>query len=93
MDAHTQSDVSRRLQCAEGHLRGVLRMVETDQPCMAILYQIQAVQGSLKQISTLLLDSHLEHCLHNVGRAESEDGHQQLRAELVALFNRKEQEG
>lgn len=92
VDAHTRSEVSRRLRCVEGHLRGVLRMVETDQPCMAILHQVQAVQGSLKQINTLLLDSHLEHCLRHVGSATSEESHQQLRVELVRLFSRKEAE-
>jgi DNA-binding FrmR family transcriptional regulator len=89
MDAQTQREVSRRLRSVEGHLRGVLRMVETDQPCMAILHQVQALQGSLKQINALLLDSHLEHCLRYVNSAESEDSRQQLRTELVTLFNRK----
>lgn len=93
MDTRTQREVSRRLRCAEGHLTGVLGMVEKDQPCMQILHQIQAVQGSLKQISALLLDSHLEHCLHQVNAIGSEESHQQLRTELVTLFNRKESVG
>lgn len=93
MDAKTRRETMNRLRCVEGHLRGVLRMMETGQPCIAILHQVQAVQGSLKQINALLLDSHLEHCLHAVGSAESEEGHQQLRVELVRLFSRKEQEG
>jgi DNA-binding FrmR family transcriptional regulator len=89
MDVQTRIEVTRRLRSVEGHIRGVAHMVETDQPCMAILHQMQAVQGSLKQISLLLLASHLDHCLQTVETAQSAGAQQQLREELTALFAQK----
>jgi uncharacterized protein len=86
MDAHTRLKVVRRLRNAEGHLRGVLRMLDEEQPCMAVLQQTQALQGSLKQINLLLISSHLENCLRDV----PDDTQKRLRTELVSLFNRKD---
>ena len=34
----------RRLKTVEGHLRGVIRMVEQDEYCIDVIRQIQAVQ-------------------------------------------------
>jgi DNA-binding FrmR family transcriptional regulator len=85
MDSHTRMKVARRLRSVEGHIRGVLRMLDEEQPCMAVLQQTQALQGSLKQINLLLISSHLEHCLRDV----PDETQKHLRTELVSLFNRK----
>lgn len=86
MDVQTRTEVTRRLRSVEGHIRGVAHMVDEDQPCMAILQQMQAIQGAIRQISLLLLASHLDHCLQTVETAQSAKAHQQLREELTALF-------
>jgi DNA-binding FrmR family transcriptional regulator len=88
VEVKTQQEVVRRLRSAEGHVRGILRMVDEDRPCTAILQQLQAVQGSLKQTQLLLIRQHLDVCLCNL---EGEDTQQtlSLREELVALFDHK----
>lgn len=45
-----QSEILQRLRCALGHLKGVINMVESEQPCGQVLHQICAVQGALRQV-------------------------------------------
>lgn len=68
---------------------GVLHMVEEQRPCLAILQQTQAIQGSLRQISLLLLAQHLDGCLRQVCRETDDEAYQQMRDELLALFTQK----
>ena len=55
-------NIVRRLHCAEGHLRGVVMMVERDDDCVSVVQQICAVQGALREINRLLLRHYLEIC-------------------------------
>ena len=87
MDSKTQQDIERRLKSVEGHIRGVIRMVGEDQPCVAVIQQLQAVQGSLKQAQMLLLRQHLDICLCDLDTMDP-DQVQHLRKELVILFDR-----
>ncbi len=85
MEPKTQQEITCRLRSSEGHIRGILRMVEEDRPCTAILQQLQAVQGSLKQIQLLLIRQQLDRCLCKL---EDDDAQQNLalREELFALL-------
>ena len=75
-----QEDVIRRLRCAEGHTRGVTRMVESGADCLAVVRQINAVQGALDKVAQLVLREHLLSCLPDSFSREDPD----LRGELVA---------
>ncbi len=61
--AISKANLTRRLHCAEGHLRGVATMVERDDDCVSIVRQIRAVQGALLEINRLLLQHYLEICV------------------------------
>jgi DNA-binding FrmR family transcriptional regulator len=39
----------RRLKTIEGHLRGIIRMVEDDTYCIDVIRQIQAVESALNK--------------------------------------------
>ena len=47
----------RRLKTIEGHLRGVIRMVEEDAYCIDVIRQIQAVEAALNKVSSRSLQS------------------------------------
>ena len=53
----------RRLKTIEGHLRGVIRMVEEDSYCIDVIRQIQAVESALNKVSTQILANHLDSCV------------------------------
>jgi len=53
----------RRLKTIEGHLRGVIRMVEQDSYCIDVIRQIQAVEAALNKVSVGILENHLNSCV------------------------------
>lgn len=55
-----------RLKKAKGQLDGVIKMIENDKYCIDIITQILALQGSIKGIGELVLESHLNTCGHNL---------------------------
>lgn len=61
----------RRLRRIEGQVRGLQRMIESDEYCIDVLTQISAATRALQAVSLGLLDEHLKHC---VSQAISEGG-------------------
>ena len=60
---HDHQDSIHRLKIAEGHLRGIQRMLEEDKYCIDILHQIEAVQSALNKVSSHILEQHLNTCV------------------------------
>lgn len=63
--AEKKTAILKRLNRAEGQVRGVTKMVEGDQYCVDILTQITAVQSALDKVALELLRDHAKHCLAN----------------------------
>ncbi len=62
-DERLRSDLTKRLNCIEGQVRGIKGMVEKDIYCDDILTQIAAVRSALSSISKLVLENHIHGCL------------------------------
>ncbi|CAM3368196.1 metal-sensitive transcriptional regulator [Kibdelosporangium persicum] len=60
---HNKDDHQRRLRRIEGQIRGLQRMVDSDEYCIDILTQISAATRALQAVSMSLLDEHLRHCV------------------------------
>lgn len=52
-----------RLSKIEGQTRGIQRMVEDDKYCVDIMNQISGIKSALEQVSLLLMENHLLHCV------------------------------
>ena len=76
----------RRLKTVEGHLRGVIRMVEEDTYCIDVIRQIQAVQSALNKVSTVILDHHLNSCLTTAVRGEDPAERERVLKEITDVF-------
>ena len=76
----------RRLKTIEGHLRGVIRMVEEDSYCIDVIRQIQAVQAALNKISAMILEEHLNSCLITAVRGEDADERERVLREIADVF-------
>ena len=85
-DAFTKVDLTRRLRCAEGHLRGIVIMVEQGADCKSIGHQMLAVQGALREVNRLLLKQHLDICLQEHLREADVAAREKCRDEIVALY-------
>ncbi|NTU74761.1 MAG: metal-sensitive transcriptional regulator [Anaerolineaceae bacterium] len=79
-------DVLKRLKNAEGHLRGIQRMLEEDAYCIDVIRQIQAVQASLNKVSTIILDDHLNSCLITAVRGDDPTERERVLKEIAEIF-------
>jgi DNA-binding FrmR family transcriptional regulator len=61
----------KRLRRVEGQVRGIAKMIETDQYCIDVLTQVSAATKALEAVALGLLDEHLKHC---VTQAAAEGG-------------------
>lgn len=74
-----------RLRRIEGQTRGLHRMVEEDKYCVDILTQISSVQAALEQVSLLLMEDHMSHC---VSEAIQQGNGQQKIGEMMDVLKR-----
>ena len=84
---NSESDeVLKRLKSAEGHLRGVIRMVEEDVYCIDVIRQIQAVQAALNKINTTILEEHLNSCVITAIRGEDPNDRERVLSEIADVY-------
>jgi DNA-binding FrmR family transcriptional regulator len=86
MDDQTKAGVIRRLQSAEGHVRGIQRMVEEDKYCIEVLKQVEAVQAALGKINEIILDQHLRTCVTTAIRGDEPARREAVISEILEVF-------
>ena len=59
MKADIKKKVLRRLNIAQGQLKGLARMVEEEKYCIDIITQSSAIKEALSSIEHLMLENHL----------------------------------
>jgi DNA-binding FrmR family transcriptional regulator len=79
-------DALKRLRIVEGHLKGVIRMVEEDAYCIDIIRQIQAVEAALNKVSTQILENHLNSCVTIAIRGEDPTERERVMKEITDVF-------
>jgi DNA-binding FrmR family transcriptional regulator len=62
----THPDIVKRLKRADGHLRGIIEMVEQGRACLDVAQQLHAVEKAIQQAKKTLIQDHLDHCLEHV---------------------------
>jgi DNA-binding FrmR family transcriptional regulator len=83
---HESTDTIRRLKIAEGHLRGVQRMMEEGAYCIDVIRQIQAVQSALTVVSSQILEGHLNSCVTTAIRGEDPEERERMMKEIASVF-------
>src|SRR5512141_2270094 len=76
----------KRLKTIEGHLRGVVRMVEEDAYCIDVIRQIQAVEAALNKVSTGILEDHLNSCVITAIRGDDPAERERVLKEITEVF-------
>jgi DNA-binding FrmR family transcriptional regulator len=76
----------RRLKTIEGHLKGIIRMVEDDAYCIDVIRQIQAVEAALNKVSTQILDNHLNSCVITAIQGDDAGERQRVLKEITDVF-------
>jgi DNA-binding FrmR family transcriptional regulator len=86
IDPRAREQILARLRSVEGHLRGIIRMVEEDQYCVDVIKQAKAVQRAIDKVTALVLERHLKHCATAAIRSESPRGRGRAISELLEIF-------
>lgn len=76
----------RRLKTIEGHLRGVIRMVEEDEYCIDVIRQIQAVESALNKVSAHILEDHLNSCVITAIQGNDKKERERVLKEITEVF-------
>jgi DNA-binding FrmR family transcriptional regulator len=76
-----------RLKIIEGHLRGVIRMVEDDAYCIDVIRQIQAVESALNKVSSQILENHLNSCVITAIRGKDAGERERVLKEITDVFD------
>jgi CsoR family transcriptional regulator, copper-sensing transcriptional repressor len=79
-------DALKRLKTIEGHMRGIIRMVEDDAYCIDVIRQIQAVEAALNKVSTGILEDHLNSCVITAIKGEDPAERERVLHEITEVF-------
>jgi DNA-binding FrmR family transcriptional regulator len=79
-------EMLKRLRIIEGHLGGVIRMMEDDTYCIDVIRQIQAVQAALNKVSSGILENHLNSCVITAIRGENASERERVLQEITDVF-------
>ncbi|MGX7024678.1 metal-sensitive transcriptional regulator [Vagococcus hydrophili] len=59
----TRKKIKNRLKRSEGQIRGVIKMVEDEQPCRDIVIQLSAIRSSIDRAIGVIVAENLKDCL------------------------------
>jgi DNA-binding FrmR family transcriptional regulator len=76
----------QRLKTVEGHIRGIIRMVEDETYCIDVIRQIQAVQSALNRVNAIILEEHLNSCLITAVRGDDPAERERVLKEIADVY-------
>ena len=80
-------DALKRLKTIEGHMRGIIRMVEDDAYCIDVIRQIQAVEAALNKVSSKILEDHLNSCVITAIQGNDKKERERVLKEITEVFD------
>jgi DNA-binding FrmR family transcriptional regulator len=86
VDAMKHEEALHRLKNAEGHLRGIQRMLDEGVYCIDVIRQIQAVQAALNKVTTIILADHLNSCVITAIKGEDPLERERVLKEIAGVF-------
>jgi uncharacterized protein len=87
MQDQPHSAIARRLKRANGHLEGIIEMIEQGRPCAQIAQQLQAVESAIESAKKALIHDHISHSLDRTLKASGSKGQAALRDfRLIAKY-------
>jgi CsoR family transcriptional regulator, copper-sensing transcriptional repressor len=82
-----RAQAAARLRSVEGHVRGVVRMVEEGAYCIDIIKQTLAIQRALEKANAMLLEDHLETCASTAIRSSDRAERERTIREVLDVFS------
>lgn len=79
-----KNKLTSRLKKIEGQVRGIIKMVDSDDYCPKILIQVLAINKALNSFNKELLSCHIRNCV----KADIENGDDRAVDEFVQVINK-----
>jgi len=86
MTEEHKREILNRLKSAEGHVRGIERMVDENAYCIEVINQILAVQRALDKVNSMILERHLQTCVTTAIRGDNAAERERVIAEIMDVF-------
>jgi uncharacterized protein len=87
MQDQPHSAIARRLKRANGHLEGIIEMIEQGRPCAQIAQQLQAVESAIESAKKALIHDHISDSLERSFKVSGSRGQAALKDfKLVAKY-------
>lgn len=83
---NTKTKATKRLKIIEGQVRGLQKMVESDQYCIDIITQTSAIKKALSGVEDLMLENHL---ITHVSSQIRDGNEQQAIDEILKVYKLK----
>ena len=81
-----RQEILNRLKSVDGHVRGVVRMVDEGAYCIDVINQNLAVQRALEKVNRLILEHHLETCVTTAIQGDDPAERERVIGEILSLF-------
>ena len=81
-----KQEALKRMKSISGHVKGIERMLESDEYCIDIIKQVQAVEAALNKVSGLLLEGHLHSCVITAVRGDDLSERERVLGEIADVF-------
>lgn len=59
----SKDDVLKRLRRIEGQIKGIHKMIESDQCCNDVLIQVAAVKAAISKVGGIVLENYSKECI------------------------------
>jgi len=82
--------VLNRMNYLSGHLEGIKKMIQDDKYCINIIKQNEAVIAAIKKVNQMILENHLNTCVTDAIKGESQKERKKKIKELLEIFKNSE---
>jgi len=76
------------LRRIEGQIKGIQRMIEEKKYCVDIVNQVHASINALRRVAEKILAKHMEHCVADAIKGESEQQKKEKIDEIMEVIRR-----
>ncbi len=83
--ATSKDEYLKRLRRIEGQVRGIARMVDSDEYCIDVLTQVSAATKALQSVALGLLEDHMAGCVVEAARAGDDEAAAKVREAAAAI--------
>lgn len=67
------NDLVKRVNRVEGQVKGIRRMIEEEEDCVAILTQIAAARAAINKVGAMILDEYVNDCIRKSTESPSKE--------------------